>query len=300
MNIVKSVGGSDTLIVGFAFRLSSLVTPVGAILGIGDGSRTHVLLIVNNTGTLTLSRSAQTGASNLSTSGANGLASSTNTIVANTWYYIELKVKIHGSTGTAELHVNGSATGWFTATGLNTQNAGSAIAAYFQFGGTNTSIDCDFDDVYVNDLSGSDCNTFMGDQRVDFHLPDADGANSGWTCSTGTSHYQLIDENPPNTTDYNSTLTLNAKDTMSIEAFKNDGADILAIQINVLAQKSDAGTCAIDTVIRESGVDAVSGLSMFPSTSWRMVRTNYSIGVADTKRLAAGFDAAEWGYQKTA
>lgn len=300
--VLKALNNTDTIFVGFAFKIATISgTSALGFFTVGDGTRTHLILVVDATGTIALWRCGGSGAGNNSTNVSTLLATSTNTLVANTFYYIEFTCKIHDTTGTYEVKVNGSSVGWIpAASSKDTNNGGTAVAAYVQFCAGVASVNHDFDDIYVNDTAGSVCNGFMGDMRVDFHLPDADGANTGWTPSAGGTHFGTIDENPQNTTDYNSTATLNAKDTLSVEAFKNSGADIAAIQINLLSQKSDAGTCALQTVIRESGADTDSGVSIFPSTGWLVHKTNYSLAVGDGKRVGSGFDACEFGYKKTA
>jgi hypothetical protein len=301
--LVKSVGvATASLVVGFRYRLSSLAgTSLDVVLELGDGSRPHLVLRQNADGTLAIYRPAVSNTLSFATTAAILLATSSNSIAINTFYYVELAVTIGDSpNGSIALAVNGSTTGWIpTTTSLDTQNSGTALVSYVGWcNGSASSVAFDYDDIYMNDTTGSVCNGMLGDVRVDCHLPTTDGANSDWTPSTGTDHYATIDENPPNTTDYNSTLTLNAVDTVSVEAFKNDGADIFALQVNLLASKSDAGTCGLQAVIRESGVDTPSGVSTYPSTSWQYMRANYSLAVGDAKRAAAGFDAAEYGYSK--
>lgn len=299
---VCSPEGQATLYFGFAMRPATLG---GIIAAVGDGNCTHVVFQLNSDGTISAYRNVY---ANISfTSGAGTLlCTSTAKFSQNSWNYFEGKVTLGDApNGAIAMRFNGGVsddpTG--TATGLDTRqntNGGTTLLSWVGITGTNLVGNHDYDDFWVNDTQGTVCNGFMGDQRIDFHLPKGDGANSAWTPSTGTSHYGTVDENPPNTADYNGTSTLNAVDTLDVEDFKNGGADINAIQMTMVAQKSDAGSCAIQAVIREGGVDTASGVSSYPMISWGAIFQNYSLAVGDAKRSAAGFNAAEFGYKKVA
>lgn len=73
----------------------------------------------------------------------------------------------------------------------------------------SSTMDINFDDVAVNDESGSYQTSFPGEGRIIHLNTSASGDNSSWTASTGNA-WDCIDETPPSDTDYIDTSTLNA------------------------------------------------------------------------------------------
>jgi hypothetical protein len=63
---------------------------------VGEGATEHVSLRGDGTGKLTLTRNGTV------------LGTSTNSITPGVWYWVEMKVTVHDSTGVAELRVDGS------------------------------------------------------------------------------------------------------------------------------------------------------------------------------------------------
>jgi hypothetical protein len=294
--------GAATVYFGFALRTATVSSAGTVFFQIGDGFRPHLLFFLNTDGTVSAYRSGSSSWPYYSTAGGTSLCTSTGTISNNTWMYFEAKATINNSTGEIAMRFNGSGTD--DATGVysgDTQNSGSALVRSICFGGDTNSA-YDFDDFYLNDASGSYCNGFMGNCRVDHHLPvTPDGANTGWTPSTGSDAYAVIDDNPPSTSDYNHTSTTDAIDTLNCDDFKNGTSTIYAIQPTMLVNKSDAGTVAIQSVIRENSTNSASGNNIYLTTSWLYMKESYSLNTgSDAKASSSGFNAAEYGYKKTA
>ena len=114
-----------------------------------------------------------------------------------------------------------------------------------------------YDDFVVTD------GTLLGDVRVDAIFPNIDGNYSQFTPSTGTSHYQLVDETTPNTSDYNtSTATLNDRDSYgmgnltSLVSNTIHGVQVVA----AAARTADTGSRGLATFIR-SGSTNLDGTS---------------------------------------
>jgi hypothetical protein len=144
-------------------------------------------------------------------------------------------------------------------------------------------------------------NTFLGDCRVDARYPTAEGASSAWTPLSGTDNALMIDETAPDDdTTYNSTSTVGATDTHVVQDAPVPGAVLYGVQLCLSAKKSDAGACSLAPVVRHSGVDQV-GTAFNPGTTYLYNVTPYGLnpgtGAAWTE---AGFNAAEFGYRRTA
>src|SRR5215467_13499987 len=104
---------SDTILIGFGYKTSGLGSENDIVVLSSDaGATDHNKLRVNSAGSLLFYR----GSSGLWTSAAG-------VIVANTWCYIEMKVKLSDTVGTLDVHVNGtSLTSQIT---LDTRNNGT-------------------------------------------------------------------------------------------------------------------------------------------------------------------------------
>src|SRR6266702_3468605 len=285
--------GDASICVNVAVRFSTLPATPGNFIVIGDNTNTHVTLAVNSSGTLAVYRSNQSVISGNSPFANINTLLGTGTIalLANVWYWIGLKVTIHDSTGTVDVQVNGAVDTPLTLTGKDTRNGGTATAVIVGIGQNVSLTSVDFDDFVVNDTSGSTNNDLIADSRVDFHLPNANGSNTAWTRSTGADDYAVIDENPPtDDTDYLSTSTLNAITTVNIQDFKNSGATIAAVQVNLLTRKIDAGTCGLAPVIRIDSTDNV-GTQVNPSTTYAYQRQNYDVQPDTTAWNETDFNA---------
>lgn len=169
------------------------------------------------------------------------------------WYYIELKVVLDNSVGTAEVRVDGTAV--INKTSIDTQGRATATWAGLRI----TQGNCDVDDLYLCDGSGSINNDFLGDCRVEALLPQTDavtaGFNAGLTPSTGSDHGALVDEVTPNgDTDYNKGATAGLKDTYNFPNMASTG-DIKGVQVLLYVRKTDQVTKTLRPVVRHAGTD---------------------------------------------
>lgn len=112
----------DTIIVGAAMKFGTFVATQNVFEFRGDGGTVvHCALRTGSDGSLHVAR--------IGGSAIGGTAPA-GTITVGTWYYIEVKVKLHDTLGTAEVRVNGSTV--VSGTG-DTRNTSSG-AVFDQFG----------------------------------------------------------------------------------------------------------------------------------------------------------------------
>jgi hypothetical protein len=178
------------------------------------------------------------------------------------WFYIEVEALIDGSAGTFIVKVDSVTK--LTLTGLNTNNGGANAWDRFSLNGyINGSSVVLFDDLYVRDGFGpAPGNGFLGTSTklpfVFTGLPKTDavaaGSNADFVPSTGTDHGALVDENPPDTTTYNSSDTPGDKDSYKYEALPISG-DVLAVQLTPFLRQTHAGVRTAKTLVRQGGVD---------------------------------------------
>ena len=166
----------------------------------------------------------------------------------NVWRYIEMQYV--PATGAVTVRVDGVSA--VSGTVPTTANVSSIILkgpGYLIF-------DYDFyDDLYVLDSSGTTNTTWLGDVRVQTLYPNADGANSALTPSTGTAHAVLVDEPTPNTTDYVSSSTPGAKDTYQFQDLNSNTAGVYGLEVTNYSHKDAAGPGSMANVVRSGGTD---------------------------------------------
>jgi hypothetical protein len=286
----------NVAIVGVAYKQGSGTFANGDWQGIEifSGATVQLGLTLSPTGFLKVVRGGYL-------SGAPGLlGTASSALTLGVFQFIELKATIHPTAGTVVVRVDEAVV--LNLTGVNTAQTGVAgwsglRLSSMQAGSSSNS----YDDLYVLDGSGAaPLNDLLGDCRVDARYPTAAGATTQWTPSTGANWQNVDDAAPNGDTDYNSTATVGATDTFTTQDAPVVGGTLYGAQVVLSAKKTVAGTCSIAPVIRHAGTD-YPGTAANPNTSYGFAvlpyGTNPGTGAAWTE---AGFNAAEFGYKRTA
>jgi len=280
----KTLDAQQTWIVGFGFKISTLPASTIDIASILDASTLQCDLRLLADGTLRITRNGTV------------LGTTTFAIASGTYYYIEFKIKIDNSTGTADIVVNGS--NKLALSSQDTQNTANATANQVRLGNNavSTASTLDYDDFYSCDGTGSaPTNALLGDVRVETILPNGVGNTSAWTPSAG-SNFQNVDETAPNAdTDYNSTSNAGDVDTYNYPSITPTSGTVYGVQVNMNARKDDGGTRTIAPVVRSGGTDFV-GTSQNIGSSYTYYQQLYE---QDPNTAAAwtisNVNAAEFG-----
>lgn len=287
---LTAVSGT-TAIMGFGFKIDALPaaasrTPLVSIL---DGATEQVSVDINPAGTLSLYRGTAAGTL---------LGTTSSALSINTYYYIELKVVIHGSTGTYEIRLNG--TNVLSGTGANTAGSGVVQWTGIQIGrnysGSGGAVIQDYDDLYACDGSGSTNNDFLGPIRVKTIYPDGAGASSDFTPSAG-SNFQNVDEAlTDGDTTYNSEGTAGDHDTYTFGAVGVTGT-VRGVQTNLVVRSDGAGSETIRPKIRISTTD-YNGTTVGITTSYADSREVFETSPATaTAWTVTEIDGAEFGIE---
>lgn len=201
-------------------------------------------------------------------------------INTNIWYYLEVKVLCHPTDGTIEVRLNGTTI--ISLSGINTQTGAEPYYNMVSLGGSYHS-QCD--DFYVCDGTGATCNDFQGVCKVIGIFPNADTATIQWAPSTGTTHYNLVNENPRNTSDYVSTGTQSDTDLYSYPSLTGD-TTIIGIQVNTQASLPSGTSVIIESPIVSNGITDFGPDTQILSSSYYDARhismTNPDTGTAWT------------------
>jgi len=200
--IAKSFTASATVVVGarvyFTSNFSGFPQRIFTLYG-DSGATEHISIQTGNANdTLWLMR----GGTNLATF----------TAARNGWMYLELKVTIHASAGTAEVKKDGVVVATFSGQTKNGGTNASVDTIRLDSSTNSTGIDIYLDDLYVLNNSGSKNNDYLGDVRVTTTLPSGAGASTQWTPSTG-SNYDNVNDIPLSTSTYNSSAVAGQRDT---------------------------------------------------------------------------------------
>lgn len=279
VNFQRTLGASySTLYLGIAYRTTSAASNATHIQ-FREGSTVHLDFRLDSSNRVVITRNGTT------------LATASAGLTANLWYYLQIKVVIHDSTGEYEVLVNGSsATLGVSGTGADTRNGGTGIIDNVVIM-NNAGINVDIDDLWIYDGG------YVGEVNIQTIYPTGAGNSAQFTPSTG-SNWQNVDEtNPNDDSDYNSSSTAGHTDTFVTGDVPATSGSILAVVANGYARKDDAGTRTVKMVARRSSTDYpgagqdITGAYAYyreqwatdPSTSGDWSRTNVN--------------AAEFGYE---
>jgi hypothetical protein len=183
------------------------------------------------------------------------IATSTSPLINNEWHHIQVKTVLHSSAGSCEVRLDGVAV--INVSGVQTASTSGSVTELSM--STDGSFDRIYDDLWVCDgvdasaTQGRSNDTFLGDLKVSTLLPSANGDTTGWTPSTGTNHAALVDEVPPNTTDYISTSTSSTRDLFALGDLPGTAGNVYGLRVNFYGLKTDAGASSVKPVIKESG-----------------------------------------------
>lgn len=174
----------------------------------------------------------------------DGNIGSAYTLSVGRWYTVEWKADRTPVAGShiCELRVDGVTVA--VATNRNISSAWGYLYQGFD-GASFTNGVIYMDNVVVNDSSGSFQNDFPGAENIITLFPNAVGASSQWTRSAGTNQWATIDENPPNTSDYNRSNTLDQADDLHMdqptgEIGQNDIVNCVGLNVRYAASTSSS------------------------------------------------------------
>ena len=232
---------TDTLTVGFAVKFNTAL-PLAAsniIQFRSDGGvTTHTILVGSAAGGLRVERPS-----------GNLLAASASSILTpGTWYYIEFQSKLHDTTGTVTVKLNGTTVA--SGSSLDTKNAGTKTVYDTVVLSGNVQTVVIFDDLYITNDS-----TFLGDLAVETLYPNGNGNANAWVGSDGnsTDNYLLVDEaGTPATADYTGSATAGQQDLYTLSNLVRTTGSVLGVCHQSYAAKSDSGAKQFKLVNRRA------------------------------------------------
>lgn len=252
-------GNYDTIIVGAAIRLDNPnqsleftgnVTSHRTIFALADGSTIQAALSITPSMRLQV------------TQGESGSVLGRSTFYLHTgiFYYIEFKCLVSNTAGTFEVKVDGITR--LTGGGDTQMSADQYInairlGAEGAFGTGSSGRYVRFDDVYIANTTVSTVyNDFIGDVRIEGLRPIGDRLTKQWVPSSGTVHFDMVDDLTPDTSNYITSGTIGDIDLFSVSSLLTPAGSILAVTPNMYARKTNAGVARIAAVVNRAGTNA--------------------------------------------
>lgn len=282
-----------TLVAGVSVECAATL-PAGyqSMLQFLDSDSVQVQLRVNNDGSVEVLRNGATSIG-ISSAGIMG-----HPDVA---YYVEMKALISNA-GSVEVKVNGVTV--ISESPVDTQHTANAWADQVDIGGYQShpgNAAAYFDDFYLCDTSGAQCNDFLGDIRELLLMPDGAGAHADWTPLVG-ANWQEVDDNPPDgDTTYNASNTVTDRDSFTFEDLPGTlTGTILALCAAINSRRDDAVAHELEPSVRVGGTDydgtaalVTDAYSFYNLYAWEL---NPDIAAVWT---IATVNAVESGYELT-
>lgn len=185
-----------------------------------------------------------------------------NILEPQRWNLIELKAKIHDSTGYWYLYVNGVEVS--SGTSLDTKYSTSDVTAIRFYTRGNLS---NIGDFYCCDLTGSTNNDVLGPFHIQGILPDANGDDSDWTPSANASNYTEVNEETANEGNYVESGTANQQDLYNYEDLSGTWDEIFGIQINSRLLLDTAGSETVAIVCSSNGTEDSANFTVTEDTT---------------------------------
>jgi len=263
----KLLDNPNELYVGLAFRTPSALAQGFVLLfwtNVQEDYSQYMGLQLQADGSLTLNRSG------------TGIATCpAATMVVNTWYYVEAWLKPRNTSGRFVVKIDGVIPTNFDFTG-DTTNGQEYINAY-EFRGVATTTLASFDDIVVNDTSGSYNNSWPGMVRLLPIRPASAGNYATWNrggVDMGDAAAQLRN----GTFDFSTLDTPSSDNKHTFVPEKPDLPANAAIQNILLNSKAriTSGSGFIAPMIRANGTDDIATKSALLS-SWKFYQKAWPI-----------------------
>lgn len=197
----------------------------------------------------------------------SGTSLGTFTMALSTWYFLELRVVVHDTTGMVDVRLDGLSV--FSYTG-DTRNGGTGLISCCQWwansgGGSGSTRAMMLDDLYVcNGTGPAPYNgAFLGDVTVEYTQPSSNNVPISWAVTGAASNWDAVADSTtsgaPVTSDYVSVNATDAEDRYDIpNTAATAPSEILAVCVYPYAEKIDSGARTLAATVTQGGTTAQS------------------------------------------
>lgn len=214
------------------------------------------------------------------------------------YFYVEVQVVLHDSTGSVTVNVNG--TTYLNLTGIDTKNGGTkSVIDSVLIANAGANNWASIDDLYITNGAGSTNTGFLGDVAVETLLPNGNGSTNQFINDVGnsTNNYTHTNEAAPDTTTYSQSATVSEQDLYAMADLTRTSGTIYGVATTSYAQASDGGARSMKSVVKSAAAVATSAAKTLVTT-YRPIQsvfeTDPNTSVAWT---VAGANAAESGVE---
>lgn len=195
--------------------------------------------------------------------------------------YVEFGI-IVGDSGFVEMRVNGSSSGWFSLSGVDTKASSWTLTDTFfiEAGWSTIAMNLYIDDFYVtygNELK------WLGDVRVDALPLNANSTPQDWTPDSGVAYQRLTQAEG-----YIQSATVGDESLFELADYAVNTVAIHGVVVNARALKSDSGTRSFALEAKSGDTTSVGATNALGTTSQEFRQT----WVADPDTGAAWTGAA--------
>lgn len=223
-------------------------------------------------------------------------AAAGNPVPAGVWSFLELKVTIHPSTGSAAARIDNTQV--INLTNVNTRASSNDSASQIRWGNKGAAITgpggddlCDF---YVHDGTGAADNNYWGDTEIDYLAPNGNGSTIQFTPVGSATNYQNVDETTPNTADYNEDNIVGHRDYYIYPDIT--GSPIIkCVQGVALASKDDGNDRKVQLATLVAATNYDGAAQDVPASSSYLLQQWPDNPNTSADWTAAGVNGAEFG-----
>ncbi len=216
--------------------------------------------------------------------GGSQVGNLSQVLVNDTWYLLEGYYKMHDTSGSYILKIDGVERCTFvgdTKPGAYTSfnrvqfsGAGSNFGAPYTF----------FDDVAMNDTSGAVDNSWCGPGKIERLLVNANGDLNEWTPAGQANNWECVDETPSNgDTDYVTAKEVGKRDLFNLTAFTDTNKTVTRLWIEGRAEDYAAVASRIKLGLKTSGSVFLGPETVLPAAYIRVSSGEYLVDPSSGK-----------------
>lgn len=192
------------------------------------------------------------------------------TVAENVWYLFEVYLKVADSGGRFVVKVDGVT--------LLDYTGDTKPSTYTTVGILGLGNSCYVDDIALNDTTGATDNSWCGDGHVIALFPNGDGDVTQLTTSSGTSHYQMVDEVPSDAdVTYVESSVAGERDLYQIQNTGLSGVNINRVWVEATVRDTVAASGTIALGIKVAGdSERYSPNANLQNTYTRIIGSGYT------------------------
>ncbi len=235
----------------------------------------------------------------------DGQISGTTTLIVGTWYRIELCVKkVGGGSDTVELKINGTVVATSSSRSLSV-----APNAFYVGGNLRSEVQTQgiwyFDDLAINDGTGTYQKTYPGEGIVEYYFPFSDYSTT-WKIGVGRDNpdgdnYKYVSNNPLSDTEYVGSSTSNQYDLYEISPNTISNLDVVSvIQVSSRWRNNVAtgGTLTVAQILELPSREVASANTTLNSNVWNTNSSSTSGGGMFPRVTVYQRSASDVGYMR--